>query len=197
VTLPGRRLALLGGLTAAIGAGYFTIGHARSVLPGRWPCAPVTPLDAWVPFVPSFFLVYLSVWLLWWVPVWTATPARFRQFVIAAALSNAAAFAVFIACRDDPAPVTVTHLRQPLRLLYELLHAVDPGGNRFPSLHATDTVLVLRSIAGEPGARWYVVWGVFVVAASLLTKQHVLADVVAGAMLASVIDGMVRRRTRP
>ena len=163
-----------------------------SSLSGLLGCSLATPLDALVPFVPWSIVAYASLWLLWWVPAWKATPERFRQFLIAAAASNAVACIVFVVCRDDGARRSLVGLQEPLRLMYEALYAVDPAGNAFPSLHAADTVLVVRSLVGQPNEGWFVAWGALVITASVLTKQHVILDVVAGAALACLAEAMVK-----
>jgi hypothetical protein len=191
----GRRLALLAGVTALVAGGYFAIGHG--VIGASRNCAvPMgLGLDARTPFVPWLIVVYLSQWALWWVPAFRATRSGFRRFVISVLACNALAFVVFLLCRDHVPRQSLAGMAEPLHTFYETLYRFDPAGNTFPSLHAVDTVLVLRSLAGQAGSGWYAAWGSLIVLASVLTRQHVIADVVAGGILAYAVDTVVRTAT--
>ena len=72
-----------------------------------------------------------------------------------------------------------------------MLQGVDAAGNACPSLHvavATFTVIRLRAVLRQIGAPVLLhaintVWFVAIALSTLATKQHVVLDVVAGALL--------------
>lgn len=186
----GLKIAVLGGLTLGICVPYFTLQQVR-LFPVR--PAPVTVIDGWIAFDPSWVGVYLSVALL--VPLAPLLATRREELLRYArglALLCAACFACFLlAPVEGPRPSV-----PPGHAAYALLVHVDRSSNSMPSLHAGLVVYsvlfglrVLRDALGPRGraavgaAAWG--WGALILVSTLATKQHWALDLPAGAFVAT------------
>ncbi|MEO6004607.1 MAG: phosphatase PAP2 family protein [Opitutus sp.] len=164
---------------------------------------PVTWLDRAVPFHPIALTVYFSLWLYVSLP---PSLAWSRQQLIAqgltATIMGLVGFVIFFfwptaapaAAALDPADV------QALAWLKQ----VDAAGNACPSLHVAFAVhgaiwldRVLREMRLHVALQLVnVVWCIAITYSTLATKQHVLVDVVAGALLGAVAGFCGTRSSR-
>lgn len=81
------------------------------------------------------------------------------------------------------------------RLLYSMLDLVDRPYNQLPSLHVAYCLLywtALRDRITAPGRLVLASWLLLVAASTVLTYQHRLADVAAGALLGAGVIGLLR-----
>lgn len=160
----------------------------------RHPIFPVTEmketwLDRIVPFVPGTVYAYESIWLLMPVAPWLMKSReeldRYTRGLVLVALAG---FAVFF---FHPTLAARPKDFEDANAVYGLLIRVDSELNAFPSLHAAFAVFhgacchaVFSDSRWHAGSRWFVwVWVAVIIASTLLTKQHVLLDAVAGAAL--------------
>jgi membrane-associated phospholipid phosphatase len=173
--------------TAGIGAAYYLIGHADSFAVCSLTCDFATPLDRTIGFHPWWMPIYLSIWLLWWAPVFRLPGSEYRRFVAVAALCHLIAFTFFLVCTDERPQQSIEELSSLLQPLYLLTYAVDSNRNAFPSLHAVDSTLLIAMLWPRRHGRWLALWSALVLLASLLVKQHVVFDVVAGVLLALAV----------
>jgi len=160
----------------------------------RHPLFPVTAmsatwLDRTIPFSPGAVYLYESLWLFMPIAPWLMmSRAELARYTEGFALVCLVSFSFFVihptAC---PRPVGV----HDANALYEALIRTDNELNAFPSLHAALAVFhgaCCHALFGR-GERhgrtqlfiW--IWAAGIVAATLLTKQHVIVDVVAGMIL--------------
>lgn len=187
--LPGRMALALGAfLLAAVPYPLLNAGLAP-----RFDLS--TPLDAAIPFLPWTVALYWS-WL--GLVALALAGLRGRAFLgllgalLAAALCCYAGFLLLTAHHPRPAPETIAS--PALRQAFEWLHWLDGPGNTFPSLHVALTSLAaLRMRASPRGLLWLTV-AALVALSTLTTKQHVLADVLGGLLVAVAIDRLARRR---
>lgn len=149
---------------------------------------PTGPLDRLIPFWSGAVWVYLSIYLLMPIgPFLMSKRKQLLQYAVGIMLIGAIADAFFvfrptICSRPNPIESSTA---------YRALIAIDAPFHAFPSLHAAFAVYsafcasqVLRQINGHP--LWSVVpwlWAFLILVATLLTKQHVLADIIAGSAL--------------
>lgn len=153
---------------------------------------PESFCDRVIPFSGKAVWIYMSVYLL--MPIGPFLMTRRRQIIRYAAglmLIGALADLVFI--------VRPTWCPRPgvsgTSAAYQMLIAVDNPFNAFPSLHAAFAVysalcagLVLRELRSHAlwrSALW--LWAFLILFATLATKQHMMADIVAGSVLAVVV----------
>ena len=167
----------------------------------RWPIVPINSyaesfLDRLVEFDPDWVWVYVSVYLLVPIPLWlTTTTEHLRLYVRGVVWICVISWAFFVAhpvhCpRPDPI------LRS--NLLFDLIVHLDRPINSFPSLHISVAAYALI-LAGRlrststAAVQWWIglvggwLWFGLIAYATLATKQHFIADVVAGFGLSVVV----------
>lgn len=192
-----RRLVYLWPLkavaTTAIMAAFFWVYFYVLRNPSREPWVmPLTWLDQWVPFTPAAFPVYALLWVYVSLP-----PAmvgnlqgllRFGLWMAAMCALGLVVFWVFPTRVPDFAIDWTQHPS------LAFLKDVDSTGNACPSLHVATAVFAAYWMhhllkAMRAPAAWSVASNLFCVAiawSTLATLQHVVLDVVAGAVLGGV-----------
>lgn len=195
----GTRLAWSVGLAGFWALGYFAAGvwlHPAPVF------NPSTPLDAAIPFAGLALWPYLCaiVWMA--MPaVLLQSPAQFRRTARSYALLIAFSILCFVLL-----PAEAPELRRqasaagldPLTAWALLrLHAIDPPRNLLPSLHVSLAALAACALA-RANTRWRLPGALvlaMIVASVCLSKQHTVADALAGLLAAWLCDGWARRLT--
>jgi hypothetical protein len=155
-----------------------------SALSGPAPAALALRWEAAVPFVPAAIWIYLSIFLVFWLPLLVLERSSIAPLMTRYIVVTLVAGGLFIAF-----PTMVALERPFLRdvtTIYGLLYSLDTPYNAAPSLHVAYAVLVLwscaRALAGwRRGA--VLLWLALLIASTWLTHQHQLADIVAGALL--------------
>lgn len=150
---------------------------------------PATPVDQWIGFQPWALWPYISLW------VYTALPAALQpdcrglvRYGLHMGAMCLAALAVFLLW---PTSVSDAVGLRPGGGAFEVLNAVDNAGNACPSLHVAASVLCclwLRVTLVDIGTpRWLhvlnVAWCIAICWSTLVVKQHLFIDLVAGAAL--------------
>lgn len=200
IALP-RRLLIVGALAA-----YFILGYhgVAALTRGAHAHSLRTPLDDAIPFVPWTALIYHWVYTAALYPLFVVrSDALFRRVVRANLAVLTVSFAVFLLY-----PVSATDLRAPIAVLDDrrftdwavrLLYAADPPVNLFPSLHLS--VAAISALSAWEAAPILGACAVPVVAGIAVsictTKQHFVADGVAGLLLASAVYLLVLRPGGP
>ena len=153
-----------------------------------------------LPLVPAFTPVYLGVHVFSVVPYCAIPETRIlRRYLLGNLLivSLAAIAWVALPVRLDRPPIGADLSGFGAWLLYAV-YATDPTTNCFPSAHCS--VAVYAAIGLRFGPRPLFVWGVAtalaVCVSTLFTKQHYIADVVVGAMLAGLMAFAITRRRK-
>lgn len=166
--------------------GYFSILHA--------PMFPVTTMsvtliDEWIPFWPSAFYMYASLWV--YTSLVPALQPNFSRLVVYG-------FGIGLVCLTGLAfffflPTAVPYasadwFNDPALVV---LRKFDMTGNACPSLHVASAIFTaiclncqlssMHSPAWLKVASW--VWCAFIVYSTLAIKQHVLWDALAGIIL--------------
>lgn len=160
-----------------------------------------TPFDTLLPFVPLFaipYLLFLPFLLFTFLLLGFTNWARFRTLAIATILTFIAAdlcFLYFQTVVTRPTVVGDDLGSQLVRFIY----AHDQPYNDFPSLHTAGAMLCAIAYY-----RWRRVYGFLslplvlaIIASTVLIRQHVVADVVGGLVLAFVAYGIARRLPSP
>ena len=198
-----ERAALSGALVLFFLMGYFGVGWVVTSPADARTLA--LPLDAAIPFVLGSVLVYWSILPMGLLPIFTVRdPALFRRVALAYAVTIALALATFVVF-----PVTSLGFRpEPEAFagagfsgwLMHLLCTLDPPMNLFPSLHLGLAVLAALA-AGRVDARlglYALAWTGCIAVSVCTTKQHFVADAVAGVALAVAVHlAIVGRGTTP
>jgi membrane-associated phospholipid phosphatase len=181
-------------------AGAFAVaqrvtGDVR-VAPPRW---LVSPLDGHVALIPAAAWLYVS----WYLAPGLILPtelAYFRRVTLAAVLAFFGCAVGWVAVPGAmPRPALACDAGYALAALCAV-YRIDPPTNLFPSFHAALAAIVactpLRSRAARFGLR---AWMAGICVSCVLTKQHYVADVVAGMAVgfgAMAVAGYVREPAR-
>jgi membrane-associated phospholipid phosphatase len=151
--------------------------------------APSLAVDAWIPFLPAAVYLYESLWLLQSVAPWLMRD-RHELWIYCRGLLMilAVALSIFIVWPTaSPRP----ECTESVNALYRALIQVDLDLNAFPSLHVSFALysalgcrLVFAGLRFRPGLMVLIwVWTAGILVATVLTKQHTVLDVAAGALL--------------
>lgn len=180
------RSRLTGLLIAAVSWSslYFLTNHRPTNI-----FMPVADLgDAFIPFVDWSVIIYLSAFLQVPLGLFWLTPKKHFGAIVLTALVMTLLHALFF----WGWPTTLPRLDfQPTGWwvgLYNLMHTVDRPTNCFPSLHVAFAVLSAIA-AWHHSARWgkwWTFWALAIAVATLTTKQHYIADVIGGAIIAGI-----------
>lgn len=174
---------------------YLYIGHAW--IPGRTLHIPELALDRLVPVVPAWSVIYGSLFLAALLPVFVVHQQELvRRTIWAFLFIWLFAYACFVAYPTvTPRPAVVAgddFFSWALRGIYES----DIRYNCFPSLHVAQcflAALICHRVHRGTGIV-AVIWASFVGISTLYTKQHYVADVIAGILLAGVAYVLLVRR---
>ena len=159
-------------------------------------------MDRRIPFSDLAVWPYLSLYLF--VPAGPFLLGRRNQILRYAAgiiLISLVADIIFIFWPTTcPRPVV-----SDANAAYQALTAVDNTFHAFPSLHAAfavyaalSTRLILRELGGRGGWQFAIwLWVFMILYATLASKQHVLADIIAGSALGIGVYAVVFNQGKP
>ncbi|HEX4510784.1 MAG TPA: phosphatase PAP2 family protein [Burkholderiaceae bacterium] len=183
------------GAAAAQSAVYFAVGHAQFA---RSTELLRTHLDDVIPFLPATAWLYLP----FYGAIFAIAIAGFqtRAYFNRALVSVGFILAVGLVChRFIPAvyPRPVLHPPYP-DISYAFMawvQRIDPPGNVFPSLHVAHTWALALIVHRENRrlGRVLIVMSALLALSTLTTKQHFVADVVSGLLLAVAARLLVLR----
>jgi membrane-associated phospholipid phosphatase len=174
------------GLAALQSATYFGIGHAHLT---RSTELLRTRLDDAIPFLPWTAWCYLP----FYAAIFLMTIGGFRHRRLFDRTARSVLLVMFVGAMchlfvgaEYPRPVLHPPFTSLSTTFMAWVQGVDPPGNVFPSLHvAHTTMLSLLLIRDRPVlGRVALVMATLLALSTLTTKQHFLADVVSGYVLA-------------
>ena len=184
---------------ALVGGGWFALvyGGANAWTARRTEWWSVHfPFETAMPFIPEMIVIYVSLYSIF---ILSPFILRTRRELLSLAISCNLAiliagvgFVLIPAALAYPAPA---HIRS----LPELFHAADRLNltyNLVPSLHVTFAVLLGAAVArpADPSGRLLLwLWVSAIAVSTLLTHQHHIVDVLAGALLGAVVYRWVYR----
>jgi membrane-associated phospholipid phosphatase len=155
-----------------------------------------------LPMLPAFTPVYLGVHIFGILPFCVLPEARLlRRHLLGAVLIvllSALAW-VSLPVRLDRPPLPPESLGFGAWLLRRI-HAFDPTTNCFPSAHcaiAAYAAIGLRFARSRRLFVWGVISAITICVSTILTKQHYVADVASGALLAGIAAYLTQRKMRP
>lgn len=194
-----ERALLTSALVVYFLLGYFGIGWL-AVDPAR-ARSLATPLDDAIPFVLGSVVVYWSILPMALLPIFTLRePALFRRVALAYSAAISVSLAIFVAF-----PVTSAGIRVATESnaasgfatwLLHLLYTLDPPLNLFPSLHlalATLAALSAWRVNRTLGAV-ALGWTACIAVSVCTTRQHFVADALAGIALGALAYGAIVAR---
>lgn len=189
------------GLGAAVlqSAVYFGIGHSplqRSTELLR------TPIDDALPFLPWTAWLYMPIYAAIFVICLVGIRSKRifdRAILSVLGVAVVGALGHLFVRAEYPRPALPQHPADLSSAFLALVWRVDSPANVFPSLHVAQTSsLALMLAADRRGlGRIAIGLGAILAASTLTTKQHFVADVAAGYLIAFAASGLVLRGLRP
>lgn len=171
-----------------------TVYSGARLIAGGWSHYNMeTALDRMLPFWPASAAVYLGCYLFWaanYILIARQEKEAVYRFFAADFLSRLICLAFFLllpTTNTRPVVEGDGFWEQVMRLVY----SVDAADNLFPSIHCLVSwfcYIGIKDRADIPAGykRFSCIMAVLVCLSTLTTKQHVLADVAAGILLAQV-----------
>lgn len=182
-------LLKLVGTTAWVWA--FFIGYFYLLRHPAYPVVvmPLTALDHLIPFQPATLLAYLSLWV--YVGIAPGLQLTFRELLVYGLWAGALCVTGLGLFYFWPTAVPPLAFDVSGYAGFKMLQGVDATGNACPSMHvaiAMFTVLwiehVLRQARAPLGLRLCnIAWFLAICWSTLAVRQHVVLDVLAGALL--------------
>lgn len=178
---------------------YFTVLRHPLLPPA---VMPLTPVDAWIPFSAAAFPVYASLW------VYVSLPPAFLASVRALVLYGAWVGAMCIFCLAlfwlFPTAVPAFAIDWDAHPELGMLKGLDAAGNACPSLHVASAVFsawwlvqLVRRLAAPATLAWMATAHCLLILWSTVAlRQHVVLDVVAGALVGGVFALLSYRHLR-
>ncbi len=141
-------------------------------------------VDRAIPFEPGWVWAYELCYVLPFLPLAVVREeARFARALLAFALANVTAFAVYLAVPVAWPPTDPGSTLAGRVLALEQAADFHPGANKLPSMHVALAWLVFLTCRGQRGARTeaaILLTTVAVTVSTVFVKQHIVADVAAG-----------------
>lgn len=152
------------------------------------------PAELSIPLVPWAIWPYLSMFLLFCLPLFTLPRERARSEALAAILGLLAAALIWLLL---PARLGFERV-EPVgyEAFYGLIFVLDAPHNLVPSLHVIFSTLVVLACGRDAPKTARIglwIWLGCIAASTLLTHQHHLLDVASGFVLALVCRNLVLR----
>jgi len=148
-----------------------------------------------VPFIPAMLWLYLSINLLFLLPLFRLQREELRRLgrqMIVTTIMATALFVLMPTALGFPRPAAGGELGAA----YQLLYALDLPYNCVPSLHvayASQIVCALAAPASRALRVALALWLALVMASTILTHQHHLLDVAGGLLLTAAVRAAVGR----
>ena len=149
-------------------------------------------IDDYIPFMPWTGLVYWSYYGLFVGGAWVVNPKRFTRMWVGVLVCNLVSYACYIPFTAHVPHPDVTFV-QPEWLgdMYRGFYNLDGPGNTLPSLHCALSAILGWNIRKH---HWgWLLWALAISLSTLTTKEHVALDLVAGWLLAAIVQRTIVR----
>lgn len=142
-------------------------------------------LDSFFPFSPVWIFVYLSSFILVFVPYFCIRDIKnFRRTIVASFFILCISYCLFL--------LYPVHMIRPVfevnnfsTLLTHFFYKIDAPYNTFPSLHVSlSFITALGCFFDQKKYAWMLVWATGIAFSTLFVKQHYVADVFSWLFLA-------------
>jgi membrane-associated phospholipid phosphatase len=158
-----------------------------------------TALDRGIPFLPWTTWFYEPLYLGIFLVTVVGLRSRWlfhRALACVAGNATVAAIGHVLVRAQYPRPVLHPPFSDASLAFLAFVHRIDPPGNVFPSLHVAHafTLAFLLRIDRPRVGTVAMLMAVLLAISTLTTKQHFVADVAAGLVMAFVARALVRRQ---
>lgn len=151
------------------------------------------PIDAYIPFVPAWIIIYIAAYFQWVVGyIIIARESKEVCFSVLTGemLAKLLCMVIFLLLPTTMQRATVTE-NDFCSQLVQLIYTMDRPDNLFPSIHCMESWLCFRGAlrvkkAGRLYAPLSFVFALLVFASVVLVKQHVAIDILGGVAVAEL-----------
>lgn len=157
----------------------------------------ITPLDERTPFIAAFIIPY-SLWYpflaITLIGIFRTSYVAYARTLLSLCLGLLACYAIYAVYQTTvPRPDIPSH--GLLNGLVSIIYASDRPFNCFPSIHVMTSYLMIKGavVLGRGQRAAVLVVACSIIASTLFVKQHVIADVLAGVLLAEVLYRLTGR----
>ena len=175
-------LVVLFGLFVAV---YFGCNHISTLRNYHFPM--YFDWELGLPFVPSMIYAYMSLNAIFFLPLFVCSidsMYALAKAYIASLGGGALVFLVFPGQLGFERPAFVEGYND----FFQEMYTIDKPHNLVPSLHITFSLLFFMIISYEAKRKWVTaicaIWFVAISASVVLVRQHHIADIVGGIILA-------------
>lgn len=177
---------------------YFTAAHVTEPMKARTFSDSILER---LPMKPELAAVYLGVHVFGLIPFCVLPELRLlRRHLLGAVLIVGLSAIAWVALpvRLDRPPIPPENMTFGAWLLRGV-HGFDPTTNCFPSAHCAIAVYAAIGLRFGRSLRlfiWGIITAIMICISTVLTRQHYVADVASGALLAAIAAYMTQRKTR-
>ena len=143
-----------------------------------------------IPLVPAMIYVYMSISILFWLPLFVLDAEHLRRLGVAVAICIMIAGLCFVLFPGTTGFVTMpfTQTNDSIEsCLFDMLHRLDKPYNTAPSLHVSLSTLIMlatnHSVVSRRLRTALLLWLCIIMLSVVLVHQHHLMDVVTGWIL--------------
>lgn len=174
------------------GFAYSGVQHLAPLLHREIPPVPATLIDELMPFSGWALIPYASLAALLLTVAMLVEGVRFRHLLRAAITAQAIAYLIFLCWpMSVTRPVPGTDAGAMDHLAWWLIDVSDLPLNTVPSLHVAYALIAAFALP-----RWWSIpWAAVIALSVLPLKQHLVLDVVTGAVLAVIVWRLSRGAT--
>lgn len=144
------------------------------------------PFELDIPLIPAFIWLYLSMYLVFIVPVFLLNEGGLKRLAFELIIVTVAAAGIFLLLPARLGFIRVLPDTPVYRVLFEQIFMLDKPHNLVPSLHVAYSATLVLAVSrnAKPLVNcglW--LWLIGLMLSTVLTHQHHLLDVFSGAVL--------------
>ncbi|MCR5322725.1 MAG: phosphatase PAP2 family protein [Lachnospiraceae bacterium] len=151
-------------------------------------------IDRAIPVIPGFSVIYLIAFPFWYATyffICRSDRSKCFRLVATAVTAKLLCGVLFVMIPTTIIRPEITG-QGPANVLLEFIYATDSPDNLFPSIHCLESWLCFLAVNEEEKALEWLKFSAFFLAvaiclSTLFTKQHVVADVIAGVFIADFL----------
>lgn len=180
-------------LLLMLGVNALTYYATRPFTAGLYHYNWYLPVDAYIPFVPAWIIIYIAAYLQWvigYIIIARESKEVCYSVLTGEMLAKLMCMVIFLVFPTTMQRATVTG-NDFCSQLVQLIYATDRPDNLFPSIHCLESWLCFRGAlrvkkVGRLYAPLSFVFALLVFASVVLVKQHVAIDILGGVAVAEL-----------
>lgn len=180
-------------LLVVICANFLTYYATRPITHGFKHYDFSLPVDAEIPFIPAFSVIYLLAyvqWILCFILIARENRDYCCKTFSGEIISKLICMTLFILIPTTMVRANITS-NDFFSDLTGLIYRADTPDNLFPSIHCLESWLCFRtSLEMKKTGKWYIytnlIFSVLVFASTVFVRQHVVLDIIAGILVCEI-----------